>query len=418
MCFQRQFLAAAVAGSLAVCYASAQTTSKDSADALELLQKASQLYIDLKSYTITQEETFSSEHPPDPAPTTMTATEAPSHRYRFEADIGLGNDVRVSDGHFVWFYRPKQKSYTQTLADPAKGASLDTSKSLWPDEGGIVGASQLRELAQFVADYKSALKLSDASLILRGHWFECYVVELSNDDLNIPQPYPFTETVWVEKGSFKIRKVVENYITTLQRGGRAPITYPATRVITYPEVTLNEPIPDAAFQFTPPAGAHLVTEFSDRIDPSSSANTAGTKAQNIMLRSVDGQRVQLNSFRGHPVLIDLWATWCAPCIAGLRDVGRLHEELQETGLTILSIDVADDANAAQAYVVKMHYPWPNFHDHGEVDAAFGTEGVPRSILINADGEITLDRVSPTPDELRKEIAKLGPEYARALGAEH
>jgi hypothetical protein len=113
----------------------------------------------------------------------MVAIEAPSHRYRFEADIGLGNDVRVSNGRFVWFYRPKQKSYTQTLADPAKDAGPDTSRSLWPDEGGIVGASQLRELAQFVADYKSAVRLSDANVTLRGHWFECFVVELSKDDL-------------------------------------------------------------------------------------------------------------------------------------------------------------------------------------------------------------------------------------------
>jgi hypothetical protein len=118
---------------------SARARSLDSPDALELLQKASQQYVDLTSYKITEEETFSSDHPPDPAPAVMMAIEAPSHRYRFEADIGLGNDVRVSDGRFVWFYRPKQKSYTQTLADPAKDAGPDTSRSLWPDEGGIVG---------------------------------------------------------------------------------------------------------------------------------------------------------------------------------------------------------------------------------------------------------------------------------------
>jgi len=74
----------------------------------------------------------------------MTAIEAPSHRYRFEADVGLGNDIRVSDGHFVWFYRPSRKSYTQTPADPDKDVVFDRSKSLWPDEAGIVGASQLR----------------------------------------------------------------------------------------------------------------------------------------------------------------------------------------------------------------------------------------------------------------------------------
>ena len=407
----RQFLVAAVACWSAICCASARTTSEDSADGLELLQRASQQYVNLKTYKIIQEESFSSERPPDPAPTLMMAIEAPSHRYRFEADIRFGNDVRLSDGHFVWFYRPGEKSYTQTLADPAKDASSDSSRCLWPDEAGVVGASHLRELAQFVTDYKSALRLSDANVVLRGHWFECYVVELSNDDLKTPQPYPFTETVWIEKGSLKIRKIVENYINTLQSGRQPPITFPATRVITYPEVVLNEAVPDAAFQFTPPAEAHLVTEFPDRFNLSSSARAVRVHAPNVMFRSVDGKRLQLNSFRGHPVLIDLWATWCAPCVAGLRDVARLREELQKTGLAILSIDVADDASVAQAYIVKMHYSWPNFHDHGEIEAAFGTEGIPRSILIDADGEVASDRVSPTADELRKAIANLGPEYA-------
>ena len=159
-----------------------------------------------------------------------------------------------------------------------------------------------------MADYKSALRLSDDNVILRGHWFECYVVELSNDDLKTSRPYPFTMIVWIEKGSYKIRKIVENYINTLHSRSEPPITFPAARVITYPEVTLNEPIADAAFQFTPPAGSQLVTEFSDRINLPSSASAARVQAPNLMLRSVDGQRVQLNSFRGHPVLIDIWAT--------------------------------------------------------------------------------------------------------------
>lgn len=96
----------------------------------------------------------------------------------------------------------------------------------------------------------------------------------------------------------------------------------------------------------------------------------------------------------------------------LQDIPR------PTGLVIVSIDVADDASAAQAYLVKMHYPWPNFHDHGEVDAAFGTDGVPRTILVDAKGEIVFDRVSSTPEELRGAIAKLGPEYAAAVADRH
>ena len=419
MCFRMQFVVAAFACCVAFDYVSAQNASENSLDALELLQKASQQYVDLKSYKITEEQTFSSEHPPDPAPSVITAMAAPSQRYRFEADIGLGNDIRVSDGHFVWFYRSSRKSYTQTSADLAKDSGAYESRPLWPDEAGIRGASQLRKLAQFVGDYKSALRLSDADVILRGHWFECHVVELSNDDLKIPLPYPFTETVWIENGSFKIRKIVKNYIQTRLDSRSGPATtFPATLVITYPEVALNEPIADTAFQFTPPAGAQLVTEFSDGVNLPSSASTASVQAPNLMLRSVDGQRVQLNSFRGHPVLIDIWATWCAPCVAGFRDLARLYEETHETGLAIFSIDVSDDARTAQGYLRKMGYEWPNFHDHGEVEAAFGTEGIPRSILIDADGKITLDRVNSTAEELRKAVANLGPEYAAALAARH
>jgi len=418
MCSEHSVFSAAVVCWLAVGYVSAQARSADSPDALELLQKSSQQYVALTSYKIIEEETVSSDHPPDPAPSVMLAIEAPSHRYRFEADIGLGNDVRVSDGHFAWFYRPQQRSYTQTLADPARDTGPDISKSLWADEGGIVAASQLRELAQFVADYKSALRLSDASITVRGHSFECYVVELSNDDLRTPQPYPFMETVWIEKGSFKIRKIVENFITTSNSIGEPPVTFPATRTITYPEVTLNEPIPDSAFQFAPPAGAHVVTEFPDHVHHGASAAVRITQAPDVTLRSLDGQQVQFSSFRGRPVLIDMWATWCAPCVYGFRDLARLYEETHQTGLTILSIDVSDDAKTAQVYLRKMGYQWPNFHDSGEVESAFGPSGIPRSIVIDPDGRITFDRMNPTAEEVRKAIANLGPEYSKALAVSH
>ena len=84
----------------------------------------------------------------------------------------------------------------------------------------------------------------------------------------------------------------------------------------------------------------------------------------------------------------------------------------------MSVDVSDDAKTAKAYLLKMGYKWPNFHDHGEVEAAFGTEGVPRSILIDAHGEITMDRLSASAEEVRKAIANLGPEYATALATRH
>ena len=398
----RQFMAGLAC---LLAFGSAWAQSAPEPDALVILQNASQQYVHLKTYDIVEEETFTSEHPPDPSPTTIKAIEAPGGRSRFEADIGLGNDIQVSDGHFVWFYLASQNSYSRR----------DVREKNTTDSKSNMASAHLRDsLAQFAADYKSAQRLSDETLVLGKHSVECYVIELSNDDLKTPRPYPFTEAVWIEKGSLKIRKTAENYIVTLQRPGKTPFTYPARRTALYPEVSMNETVQASAFQFIPPAQASLVSDFPDLAQSAPETRTMGRQVPNIILRAGDGSRVRIDSFRGHPLLIDLWATWCTPCIAGFLDLARLYHDTRTTELAIVSIDLSDDATVAQSYLVKMHYPWPNFHDHGEVDSAFGVYGLPRTVLLDEEGKVVFDRVSPTAKELRGAISKLGAEYEKAV----
>lgn len=248
----RQFVSA-LAGLAAIGTTRAQSARDGTQDALVILQNASRKYVDLKTYEIVEEETFTSEHPPDPSPTTTRAIEAPGGRSRLEADTGLGNDIEVSDGHFVWLYSASQNEYTRRQVNERSTANSKMAPSY---VGSLAESAHLREnLAQFAADYKSAQRLSDETLIFGKRSLECFVIELSNDDLKIPRPYPFTEAVWIEKESLKIRKTVENYIVTLQRTGKPPFTHPAKRTFLYPEVSLNEGVRDATFQFTPPAGS-------------------------------------------------------------------------------------------------------------------------------------------------------------------
>jgi thiol-disulfide isomerase/thioredoxin len=91
-------------------------------------------------------------------------------------------------------------------------------------------------------------------------------------------------------------------------------------------------------------------------------------------------------------------------------LARLYEETRKTGLAILSTDVSDDPKTAQGYLLKMGHKGPNFHDDGEVEveSAFGTQGVPRSILIDPDGKITLDALAlpPSKSERRSRILAL------------
>jgi Redoxin len=106
-------------------------------------------------------------------------------------------------------------------------------------------------------------------------------------------------------------------------------------VITYPEVTLNEPIPESVFQFV--LQQKRIWSRSSRTTLIFPRSKMGARVQppDVMLSSVDGHQVQLSSFRGHPVLINIGATWSAPCISGFRDLAHLYEEAHQTRLAIL-----------------------------------------------------------------------------------
>ena len=389
-----------------------QSTPESAPDPLALLERAARQYSDLKSYKIRQQETFSGGPPPGPSPTKTTAIEAPGGRFRFEGESDWGNTVQVSDGHWVWFYRPSENAYTRLLAD---GKKPDLPAVLAPGYDDIDRARNLHDMTWLLGAFKAAKALPDERSTLDGSSFDCYVVEVTNDDRKIPLPDAFIDLIWIEKSSLKIRKIAEYYTATLNAPHSAPVSYPATRISIYPEVVLNEPIADFEFQFTPPPPALRVLDFPDRAQLKPPPTSMGKRPPDIVFKGLDGSGLHLESLRGHPVLIDLWATWCGPCVEAFPELARICEQTRSTGLVILSIDQADDASVAQRYLKKLHYPWQNFHDPGDVNESLGVGPVPRTIIIDSSGVIVFDKVSPTPQDLHAAIGKLGPEYARALG---
>jgi thiol-disulfide isomerase/thioredoxin len=101
-----------------------------------------------------------------------------------------------------------------------------------------------------------------------------------------------------------------------------------------------------------------------------------------------GKTVTLDSFRGRPVLVNFWATWCAPCIEEMPSLLRLQEKLG--GLTILA--VSEDRRGAELVdpfiakhgVEKLAIYLDPKNDLGH---AFAIEGLPTSVLIDRDGRV-------------------------------
>ena len=134
------------------------------------------------------------------------------------------------------------------------------------------------------------------------------------------------------------------------------------------------------------------------------------------LKTVDGEVVALKSYRGKPVLIDVWATWCGPCVAMIPELKKLSNDLSAQGIVFLSVDVADDADAAAKLLGDREVPWQNLHDDGnQMRAAFHTsQAVPWQILLDSEGKLAFYQLGEDVSKLRAAVAALGPQYSGIL----
>jgi cytochrome c biogenesis protein CcmG, thiol:disulfide interchange protein DsbE len=104
--------------------------------------------------------------------------------------------------------------------------------------------------------------------------------------------------------------------------------------------------------------------------------------------TLDGDSVSLAGLRGQAVLLNVWATWCAPCRVEIPELQHLHEELGDRGLRVVGVTV--DSRAAMNDVRRfmdefgMTYDVWWDPDHRVLNA-FGGAGVPLTVLMDRDG---------------------------------
>ena len=81
-------------------------------------------------------------------------------------------------------------------------------------------------------------------------------------------------------------------------------------------------------------------------------------APNFELKDLSGNTVRLNSFKGHPVLLDFWATWCGPCRMSIPLVQEFYMRHKSEGLEVLGLNMDDDPSGVYGFVkqFKMTYP--------------------------------------------------------------
>lgn len=143
-------------------------------------------------------------------------------------------------------------------------------------------------------------------------------------------------------------------------------------------------------------------------------------APDAMLVRDSGERFQLASLRGQPVLLDFFATWCVTCKQQAPTLARAHAEFPGIQVVSITIDPSDDAGRIAAFREDaersslavwgrpMAANWTfAFDPLGEAARGFSVAGIPREVFIDADGRIRSTSVGLHPwPELRAELLEL------------
>jgi thiol-disulfide isomerase/thioredoxin len=165
------------------------------------------------------------------------------------------------------------------------------------------------------------------------------------------------------------------------------VKVPSLRAGAWPRQLLLAGLAAAAIASWPGACAR------DRITPGSGDDTTATRVSlNFTLKDMSGKDVRLADYAGKPLLINFWATWCAPCKDEIPALIAVNAKYKAQGLTILGVSIDDSPEDLQKFAGQFGMTYPVLVGFGHDDMLESFEAsfaVPVSWFIRKDGSVYL-----------------------------
>jgi peroxiredoxin len=134
--------------------------------------------------------------------------------------------------------------------------------------------------------------------------------------------------------------------------------------------------------------AHISIDSAEGLTPWLIDKLINSKAPDFSLTDLNGKSLNLSSFKGRPILLNFWASWCPYCRKERAHLNKLHEDFTDKKLVIISVSIDKSLAQVKSFMKKHPAEFPVLWDHtGKVSSTYNVSALPTSYLINSDGII-------------------------------
>lgn len=154
----------------------------------------------------------------------------------------------------------------------------------------------------------------------------------------------------------------------------------------------------------------VIVRCQSHSGPPTMAPAQGLSAPDFTLKQLDGTPLRLSDYKGKVILLDFWATWCAPCRDEIPRFIAWQAKYGNQGLQVIGVSMDDDIDPVQKFSREFRMNYPVALGTQEVAASYGgILGLPVNIVIGRDGKIVAKHLGlEDPSRLERElITQLG-----------
>jgi thiol-disulfide isomerase/thioredoxin len=115
---------------------------------------------------------------------------------------------------------------------------------------------------------------------------------------------------------------------------------------------------------------------------------AADVASDFKLQDLDGKTVKLSEFKGKPVLLDFWATWCPPCRASIPGIEKLYKSYGGKGLVVLGISLDQGGwDSVKDFVTEYGITYTVLKGTDDVATKYSVRTIPMLVIVDKEGKI-------------------------------